>query len=250
MPGMIFHMMVYAGTGGKPVMAVLNDAVGITGCLLWRQTHDRGIFGRFSRYLMEREAEEIYRGMENHLSVDEAMHGPESPLYPAMIDMEERLKREEGLHTTGENYARMAELIVETGLDGIVRERNGELLEMAEQSKGELDLDRISRLFAGFYLIDERKLRKGLSFLQDIDFREVATIAGLSRAWLNTYESAMENLSEFESPDNFRPWYDYLLRCFTSAELMERLMKMEAESKPALRQSYALSINLDFGDSR
>jgi hypothetical protein len=249
MPGMIFHMMAYAGAGGKPVLAVLNDAVGITGCLRWGQTHDREIFRRFSAYLLEREGEDICRGMENHLRVDEAMHGPGSPLYPAMLKVEGRLRREEGFHTTGENYARMAELLVETGLDGIVKARNGEFLDRVEQSKGELNLDRISVLFAGFYQIDERKLREGLSFLQEIDFREVASMEGLARAWLNTYESAMKNLSEFESPENFRPWYDYLLRCFTDAARMERLIVMEGESKPALRESYDLSINLGFDDS-
>ena len=250
MPGMVFHMMVYAGTGGEPVMAVLNDAVGITGCLRWGQTHDRGIFRRFSGYLHERGADDIYHGMKNHLIVDEAMHGPESPVYPAMLEMEERLRGEDDLHTTGENYVRMAELLVETGLDGVVEERNSELLNMMEQSKGELDLDRISRLFAGFYRIDVGKLREGLSFLQEVDFREVASIEGLAGAWLNTYEAAMRNLSEFESPEVFRPWYEYLLRCFTDTVRMERLIKLEQESKSALRESYELSINLDFRDDR
>jgi len=246
MPGMIFHMMVFAETGGKPIMAALNDAVGITGCLRWGQTHDREVFRRFSGYLLEHGAEDIYRGMQNHLRVDEAMHGPGSPVYPVMLDLEERLKREEGLHTTSENYARIAELLAETSLDGIVKERNGAVLDMMQQSKSELDLDRISRLFAGFYRIDERKLHEGLNFLRDIDFREVATIAGLARAWLNTYKSAMENLSEIESPETFRPWYDYLLWCFTDAERMEMLKKLEAESKPGLRGSYELAMKLDF----
>ncbi|MFC2018094.1 hypothetical protein ACFLTQ_02190 [Chloroflexota bacterium] len=250
MPGMIFHMTVYARTGGKPVMAVLNDAAGITGCLRWEQTHDREIFRRFSAYLLERGAEDIYRGMGNHLRVDEAMHGPESPVYPAMLGAEKKLRGEEALHTTGENYARMAELVVETGLDGVIKERNGDLLDMVEQSKGELDLDRISRLFAGFYRIDERKLREGLNFLQEIDFRELVSIEGLARAWLNNYETAMMNLSELESPEIFWPWYDYLARCFTDSEKMKRLIKLEEEIKPGLRERYDLSINLDFHDSR
>ena len=120
---------------------------------------------------------------------------------------------------------------------------------MVEQSKGELDLDRISRLFADFYRIDERKLREGLNFLQEIDFREVASMKGLARAWLNTYETAMRNLSGFESPEIFKPWYDYLARCFTDSERMETLIQLEEESKPGLRESYEISINLDFHDS-
>lgn len=249
MPGMIFHMMIYAGTGGNPVMAVLNDAAGITGCLRWEQTHDREIFRRFSDYLLEQGAEDICRGMENHLIVDEAMHGPESPVYAPMVEIEERLREDETFHTTVENYARMAELLVETGLDAVVKERNAGLLEIMEQSKRELDLGRVARLFAGYYRLEERKFEQGLSFLKGIDFREVASIEGLARAWLGTCEMTISNLSEFESPEVFKPWYDYLARCFTDPDRMGRLMMLEEESKPALRECYNLAMKLDFHGS-
>lgn len=249
MPGMIFHMMIYAGTGGNPVMAVLNDAAGITGCLRWEQTHNREIFRRFTGYLLEQGAEDIYWGMENHLKVDEAMHGPDSPVYIPMVKMEDKIRKEEALRTTGENYARLAELLVETTLDGVVKERNAKLLDIMEQSKRELDLGRVARHFAGFYRIEERKFEEGLSFLKDIDFGEVASIEGLARAWLGTCEMTIRNLSEYESPEVFKPWYDYLDRCFTDPDRMERLMKLEEGSKPALRESYDLAMKLDFHSS-
>lgn len=249
MPGMIFHMMVNARTGDKPILAVLNDAVGITGCLRWDQTHDREVFRQLSGYLLEKGAGDIYEGMENHLRVDEAMHGPRSPVYLCMVDVEEKLRKEVSLHTSDEIYARMAELITETGLDGVVKEKNQELFDIIEQSQRELDLERISRLFAAFYRIDERKLREGLEFLKEVDFRKVACIDGLAEGWFSTYEAAMRNLSEFEPPEVFRPWYDYLFRCFTDPERMERLRKLEEGIKPGLLGIYELSIKLDFGYS-
>ncbi|MFC1925790.1 hypothetical protein ACFLW2_03730 [Chloroflexota bacterium] len=249
MPGMIFHMMVYAGTGNKPILAVLNDAIGITGCLRWDQTHDREVFRQFSSYLVEKEAGDIYRGIENHLRVDEAMHGPKSPVYACMMGVEEKLRKEASLDTSGEIYARMAEFIVEIGLDGVVKENNQGLFDIVEESQKELDLERVSRLFAGFYRIEERKLREGLEFLKEVDFREVACIDGLAEAWFITYEAAMTNLSEFESPEVFKPWYDYLYRCFTDPERMDRLRKLEKGIKQELVKIYELSNKLDFGDS-
>jgi len=241
-------MMIYAGTGNNPILAVLNDAAGITGCLRWNQTHDREIFQQFSDYLLENGAVDIYAGMKNHLKVDELMHGPNSPVYPCMVAVERKLRKEESLFTSEDNYARMAELIAETGLDGVVREENRGLFDIIVKSQKELDLERVSYLFADFYHIGENNLREGLEFLNEIDFSEVASMNGLARAWLSTYKTAMKNLSEFEEPEIFKPWYDYLARCFTDPDRMGRLGEIEGEIKPELRESYQLSMNLDFRD--
>lgn len=246
MPGMIFHMMVYARLESMPILAALNDAAGVTGCLRWRETHDREIFQRFSEYMLGNGGDDVYKAMENHLAVDEAMHGPQSPLYSYMLAMKGKLTEIKSLHTSEENYDRLAELIVETSLDGVVKEKHEDLFDIIEQSQKELDLDRVSFLLADFFSKDRRELRQGLGFLKDIDFKEVAYIGGLAKAWLGTYESAMSNLSRFEPPELFKPWYDYLKQCFTNLEPMKNLKQLDEESRFELRQVYGDAISIDF----
>lgn len=246
MPGMIFHVMVYARAGGSPILAALNDAAGITGCVRWRETHDREVFKQFSDYLLRNKCQDIYKAMENHLMVDEAMHGPGSPLYHYMVDVKGKLNKIEALYTLEENHARLAELVVETSLDGIVKEKNEGLFHIIEQSQKDLDLERISYLFSDFFKRDKEKFRQELSFLKEIDFKSIASVDGIAKAWLATYKSAMRNLSQIESPQVFKPWYDYLAQCFTNLGRMERLRQLEEESKLELRKNYELLTNLDF----
>ena len=250
MPGMIFHLMVYAKEENSPILAVLNDAVGITGCVRWRETHDREVFKQLSNYLLRNKCPDIYKAMENHLMVDEAMHGPKSPLYPYMVEVKEKLNRIEALYTSEENHARLAELIVEISLDAVVKEKNEDLFPIIEQSQKDLDLERIAYLFSDFFKKDMERLRQGLSFLKEVNFRDIASIEGMAKAWLGTYESAMRNLSEFESPQVFKPWYDYLTQCFTNPEKMEKLRQLEEESKAELRKNYKLLTSLDFRGSQ
>jgi hypothetical protein len=66
--------------------------------------------------------------MENHLAVDEAMHGPRSPIYPHMQDITTRLDDMYPQDAGDERHSSLAELVVETSLDGVVSEQEKGLI--------------------------------------------------------------------------------------------------------------------------
>jgi hypothetical protein len=239
MPGMIYHMMIYATTGKSPALAALNDAAAIAGCVRWDETHDRRILEQFSHFLHKNNAEDVCEAMQNHLHVDESMHGPGSPLYPQIAHVGEELTGIESFHTTHhEHHAKLAELIVETSLDAVASERNGSLLDMVAESQQGLDLERVSCLFAEFFRRDRGMFLQGFNLLKVVDPRSITSIDGIARSWLAIRRSAMANLSHLEPDEAFKPWYEYLTRCFSTDQTMKTLRRLERGTKIKLESQY------------
>lgn len=239
MPGMIYHMMIYATRGKSPALAALNDAAAIAGCVRWDETHDRRILEQFSHFLLENNAEDVCEAMLNHLHVDESMHGPGTPLYPEIAHVCEELRGTDALNTTHhEHHAKLAELIVETSFDAVATERNGSLLDMVAESQQRLDLERLSRLFAEFFRRDSGMFLEGFNLLKVVDPRSITSIDGIARSWLAIRGSAMANLSHLEPEEAFKPWYDYLTRCFSTDQIMRALRRLEIGTRANLGSQY------------
>lgn len=232
MPGMIFHMMVRATAGKPPILAVLNDAAPLTGCARWEETHDRRLVRPLWDFLSANDGDDIRDAMENHLLVDESLHGPGTPLYPIIIRTEGYLSSIAAFRTTHpENHAKLAELVVETSLDGLTAEASGSLMDLIAESRRHWDIDRVSYLFSRFFRRDTRMFRHGFRLLKDIDPRSITSIDGISTSWLIICGSAAANLSRLEPDRPFQPWYDYLTRCFSSGETLKALGELEASAK-------------------
>jgi hypothetical protein len=239
MPGMIYHMMIYAKTGKSPALAALNDVAAITGCVMWYETHDRTILEQFSHFLLKNNAEDVCEAMQNHLHVDESMHGPGSPLYPEIAHVGEELSGKEALHAADhEHHARLAELIVETSLDAVASGRNGSLLDMIAESQQGLNIERLSCLFADFFGRDREMFLRGLNLLKIIDPRSITSIDGIAGPWLAIRRSAMANLSHLQPEETFKPWYEYLTRCFSTDGIMNTLRRLESGVKIKLESQY------------
>lgn len=232
MPGMIFHMMVSAMAGKPPILAVLNDAAPITGCARWEETHDRRLVRPLWDFLSANDGDDIRDAMENHLLVDESLHGPGTPLYPIMLRTEGYLNSVAAFRTTHpENHTKLAELIVETALDGLSASANGNLMDLIVESRRDWDIERVSCLFSRFFRRDSRMFRHGFRLLKDIDPRSITCIDGISTSWLIICGSAVANLSRLEPDRPFQPWYDYLTRCFSSGETVKALRELELPAR-------------------
>lgn len=237
MPGMIFHMMAYA-KAGSPVLAALNDAAPITGCVTWEETHDRRLLEPLWDFLQSNDSEDIRHAMENHLLVDESLHGPGTPLYPSIARIAENLNSMAAFQTSHhENHAKLAELIVETSLDGLVSEIHGSLFNSVADSHKRWDSERVSALFSRFFQRDRDAFRQGLDLLRSIDLRSITHMDGIARSWMIIYRSAIENLSHLEPEWSFKPWYEYLTRCFSANETMEALTQFEKSARTDLEAS-------------
>jgi hypothetical protein len=237
MPGMIFHMVVHATAGKPPVLAILNDAAPITGCTRWEETHDRRLVEPLWDFLRASGDEDIREAMENHLLVDESLHGPGTPLYPAILRREADLRSSALFQTPSpENRAKLAELIVETSLDGLTADANGSIMDLIAESRREWDIERVSRLFSRFFGRDAGMFRHGFGLLRGIDPRSITGIDGISRSWLTVCGTAADNLSRLEPDRAFQPWYDYLTRCFSSEEAMRGLREMESSARNELER--------------
>jgi hypothetical protein len=235
MPGMIFHMMVRARAGKPPVLAILNDAAPITGCARWEETHDRSLVGPLWDFLSANEGDDIREAMQNHLLVDESLHGPGTPMYPVILRTEGDLNSIAAFRSPHpENHARLAELIVETGLDGLTADANGSLMNVIAESRRDWDIERVANLFSRFFRRDTRMFRHGFNLMKDIDPRSITSIDGISRSWLIICGSAADNLSRLEPDRAFQPWYDHLTRCFSSGETMKALRELEASARREL----------------
>jgi hypothetical protein len=215
---MIYHMMIYATTGKSPALAALNDAAAIAGCVRWDETHDRRILEQFSHFLQ---------------------HGPGTPLYPQIAHVGEELSGIEAFQTAHhEHHAKLAELIVETSLDAVASERNGSLFDMVAESQQGLDLERLSCLFAEFFRRDRGMFLQGFNLLKVVDPRSITSIDGIARSWLAIRASAMANLSHLEPEEAFKPWYEYLTRCFSTDQTMKTLRRLERGTKIKLESQY------------
>lgn len=235
MPGMIFHMMAYATAGRSPILAALNDAAPITGCVRWEETHDRRLLEPLWDFLCSNEGEDIRQGMENHLLVDEYLHGEGTPLYPSIVRIADNLNHTAAFQTSHqENHARLAELVVETSLDGLVSETNENLFNTVVDSHKRWDPERVSALFSRFFQRDRNAFRQGFDSLRSIDLRSITCINGIARSWMITYGSAMQNLSYLEPEQSFKPWYEYLTRCFSVEETMKALTQFEESARTEL----------------
>ena len=235
MPGMIFHMMAHATGGKPPILAILNDAAPITGCARWEETHDRKLVEPLWDFLSVNDGDDIREAMENHLLVDESLHGPGTPLYPVILRTEGDLESIAALRTPHrENHAKLAELIVETALDGLTADANGKLMDLIAESRRDWDIERASRLFSRFFRRDNKTFRHGFGLLKDIDPRSITCIDGISRSWLTICGSATQNLSRLEPDQAFKPWYEYLTRCFSGEETMRALRELESSARREL----------------
>jgi hypothetical protein len=236
MPGMIFHMMVRATAGKPPILAILNDAAPITGCARWEETHDRRLVRPLWDFLSANDGDDIRDAMENHLLVDESLHGPGTPLYPIIVRTEGYLNSIAAFRTPHpENHAKLAELIVETGLDGLTAEANRSLMDLIAESRRHWDIERVSYLFGRFFRRDTSMFRHGFRLLKDIDPRSITSIDGICTSWRIICGSALENLSRLEPDRPFQPWYDYLTRCFSSGETVKALRGLELSAKRELQ---------------
>ncbi len=240
MPGMIFHMMVNATAGKPTVLAILNDAAPITGCTRWEETHDRRLVEPLWDFLSANGGEDIREAMENHLLVDESLHGPGTPLYPVILRLEADLKAGAVFQTAcPENQAKLAELIVETSLDGLIADANASLMDLVAESQREWDIERVSRLFGRFFGRDAAMFRHGFGLLKGIDPQIISGIDGISSSWLTVCGTAVGNLSRLQPDRTFQPWYDYLTRCFSSEEAMRGLRELESSARSELEGIWA-----------
>lgn len=237
MPGMIFHMMVRATAGKPPILAVLNDAAPITGCASWEETHDRRLVRPLWDFLSANDGDDIRDAMENHLLVDESLHGPGTPMYPVILRIEGDLKSIAAFQTPHpENHAKLAELIVETVLDGLTADASGSLMDLIAESRHRWDIERVSYLFSRFFRRDTRMFRHAFRLLKDIDPRSITSIDGISTSWLIICGTAAANLSRLEPDRPFQPWYDYLTRCFSSGETLKVLRELELSAKREIEE--------------
>jgi|GEM_PF-1735719 len=240
MPGMIFHMMVHATAGKPPVLAILNDAAPITGCTRWEETHRRSLVQPLWDFLSANGGQDIREAMENHLLVDESLHGPGTPLYPVILRREAELRSSAVFQTPfPENQPKLAELIVETSLDGLTADVNGSVMDLIAESQREWDVERVSRLFSRFFGRDAGMFRHGFGLLKGIDPRSITGIDGISRSWMAVCGAAVDNLSRLEPDRAFQPWYDYLTRCFSSQETMAVLRELESSARSELEGIWA-----------
>ncbi len=235
MPGMIFHMMIYAKVGKAPILAILNDAAPITGCTRWEETHDRRLVTPLCDFLSANDSDDIREAMENHLLVDESLHGPGTPLHPIILQTEGHLKSSAAFQTPHqENHAKLAELVVETSLDGLTADANGNLMDLIAESGRDWDIERVSSLLGHFFQRDADIFRHGFGLLRDIDPRSIKCIDGISRSWLVIGGSALDNLSRLEPDRAFQTWYDYLNQCLSGEETMKALRKLESSARRQL----------------
>lgn len=238
MPGMIFHMMAYATTGEQPLLAALNDVAAITGCVRWEETHDRRMLDPLWDFLRSNDGEDIRQGMEHHLLVDESLHGPGTPLYPSIVRIADNLNHVAAFQTSyQENHARLAELVVETSLDGLVSETNENLLNTVADSHKKWDPERVCALFGTFFRRDRNMFRQGFDLLREMDPRSITCIDGIARSWMIIHKSAMQNLSCLEPEQSFKPWYEYLTRCLSIEETMKALRELEKSARIELEAS-------------
>lgn len=237
MPGMIFHMMICAKAGKAPILAILNDAAPVTGCTRWEETHDRRLVTPLWDFLSANESDDIREAMENHLLVDESLHGPRTPLHPIILQTEGHLKSSAVFRTPHqENHAKLAELVVETSLDGLTADANGKLMDLIAESGRHWDMERVSSLFGRFFQRDADIFRHGLGLLRDIDPRSIKFIDGISRSWLVIGRSTLDNLSRLEPDRAFQTWYDYLTRCLAREETMKALRELESSARKQLQR--------------
>jgi hypothetical protein len=260
---MLFHMMIYARTGGPPILAALNDVAPISGCVRWKDTHENPEYDRLVDFLASEGARDLVAAMESHLAVDEAMHGPQSPIYAHMLDIANML---DIWHTQGhsfgspdragdliltqeEGHGKLAELVVETSLDGIVAERDSAVFNLIERSQQDLDVERISLLFARFFHRERQSFRRCFTLLRSRSPHDMSSIDGLARSFLSIYEDALVNLAKLVPPEPSAPFYQYMRFWFTDPDRMEILRELERRAKADLTEGYETLRGLDFGHS-
>jgi len=247
-------MMIYARGGGSPVLATLNDIAPITGCVRWQDTHERTNYEELARFLSHEGANDLVSGMDSHLAVDEAMHGPHSPIYPNMQDISDvlgeldRLPRTSnlGIQPGNEGHARLAELVVETSLDGVVAESEPSLLDLIEFSRRQLDVDRIALLFARFFGRDGKSFRRCFDLLHSHSAYAASSIDGLAQSFLDLYEETSTNLARLLPPEPSARFYPYMKEWFTDPARMAILRQLEKRARPRLAEAYEGLKVLDF----
>jgi hypothetical protein len=246
LPGMLFHMMVYARTGEPAILATLNDVAPITGCVTWPDTHEKSRFDRLAEFLADNGGGDILSGMENHLAVDEAMHGPRSPIYPHMQDITTRLDDMYPQDAGDERHSSLAELVVETSLDGVVSEQEKGLIAQIQRSQSDLDTDRIAHLFSSFFKRGKELFLRSFELLKNGSPYSTSSMDSLAASWLDIHEEAMRNLSEIAPHETFVPFYEYIMGWFTDPARMETLRQFENGAKASLTKQYERLRSLDF----
>ena len=252
MPGMLFHMMIYARMGGPPILATLNDIAPIAGCVRWQDTHERPNYDKLALFLVREGASDIVSAMDIHLAVDDAMHGPRSPIYPHMLDITSMLNALDPHLTSdsAEGHARLAELVVETSLDGLVANWESPLFDLIKDSQRYLDIERLSLLFADFFHRDRQLFRWCFSLLHSQSPHTTSSMDGLAESFLSLYEETSANMAGLTPPEPSASFYAYMRIWFTDPRRMQILRKLEKRAKEYLVKDYEALRNLDFPDKR
>lgn len=243
-------MMVYAGTGKPPILATLNDVAPITGCVTWPDTHEKSRFDRLAEFLAGNGADDILAGMDNHLAVDEAMHGPHSPIYPHMLDINRKLDELYPQHAGDRSHSSLAELVVETSLDGVVSEQEKGLIRQIQRSQSDLDTDRIAHLFSSFFRRAKGLFVQSFELLKNGSPYSTSSMDSLAESWMDIHDEAMRNLSKIAPQETFVPFYEYIMGWFTDPARMETLRQFEKDAKAALARQYEWLRSLDFRGTR
>ena len=162
-----------------------------------------------------------------------------------------RPPRHPSVSTSAEDdtHARLAELVVETSLDGIVAERDSAIFGLIERSQQDLDLERISLLFARFFGRGRQRFRQCFDLLRSRNPYATSSIDDLASSFLAIYDSTMANLARLEPPEPSAQFNECMKLWFTDSGRMDILRQLEKKAKASLVERYETLRALGF-DSR